>query len=375
MTPPDSHVVHTSIVGCVGLPAKYGGFETLAANLVAYCDENNLSCSLTVYCSAKAYPNRAEYYGGTRLRYVPLDANGPSSIIYDIVSIMLSVLRGDRVILVLGVSGAIILPLIRIISRARIVVNIDGLEWKRPKWSRLAARFLKISEAIAVRFAHVVVADNQGIVDHVSATYGREAINIPYGGDHAVLLSTLENSGDRPPEGYALMLCRIEPENHIHIILEAFAAGHGFKLIAVGNWNSSEYGRKLRDRYQDHPSISILDPVFDKEHLYRLRANAALYVHGHSAGGTNPALVEMMHFAIPVAAFDCNYNRYTTENSATYFKNAVDLAGIVAKFVPQENISQGETMRAIAQKYYTWKIVGHKYFKAMGVIGLHSKNH
>jgi glycosyltransferase involved in cell wall biosynthesis len=363
--------VAVAIVGCVGLPAQYGGFETLAANLVAYRDTHDLPCDLTVYCSGKTYREQPEHHGRARLRYIPLEANGVSSILYDAWSILDAVRRRDRVILVLGVSGAIILPLVRLISRARLVVNIDGLEWKRPKWSRAAARFLRFSEWLAVRTAHVVVADNRGIVDHVRAAYGREATEIPYGGDHAVALlddnGTVEaHAPDTAP--YALMLCRIEPENHIHLILEAFDRDGTLDLVAVGNWAGSDYGRTLRDRYRGHPRIRIVDPVFDPHALSTLRAGAALYVHGHSAGGTNPALVEMMHFATPVAAFDCSYNRYTTQDAASYFASAEQLAAIVADFDPADQAAQGVRMREIARRHYTWDTVGEQYFTAAGVI-------
>lgn len=356
-----------SIVGCVGLPAQYGGFETLAANIVAYRQNHDLACDVTVYCSTKAYSARPERFAGARLRYVPLNANGAASVLYDIWSILDAIVRGERVILILGVSGAIVLPLVRLVSRARLVVNIDGLEWKRPKWSRMAALFLKMSEWIAVRAAHVVVADNRGIVDHILAAYGKTAIEIPYGGDHAV--SLLSNSTTRPagtPPPYALMLCRIEPENHIHVILDAFARADSLALVAVGNWAGSDYGRNLRDRYRDHPRIRVVDPVFDKQALNDVRAGAVLYVHGHSAGGTNPALVEMMHFATPIVAFDCSYNRYTTENVAVYFADTDALVHIIKTISLRDLSAQGVQMRDIARRRYTWDIVGRQYFKAMG---------
>lgn len=358
-----------SIVGCVGLPARYGGFETLAANLVAYRDVHDLPCDISVYCSTKAYPGRLDYYGGARLRYLPLEANGASSIVYDVLSLIGAAIRRERVILVLGVSGAIALPLLRFVSRARLVVNIDGLEWKRAKWSRVAAAFLHFSERLAVRAAHVVIADNRGIVDHVRAAYGCEAIEIPYGGDHAVaLLPPRERaSATDTPNAYALMLCRIEPENHIHLILDAFARAGTIELVAVGNWQASEYGRTLHDRYANHPRLRILDPIFDMVALTKLRAGATLYVHGHSAGGTNPALVEMMHFATPVAAFDCSYNRHTTEEAALYFADADGLAATLATLPAAELVTQGERMREIAQRRYTWDIVGRQYFAAMGI--------
>jgi glycosyltransferase involved in cell wall biosynthesis len=366
--------VTVSIVGCVGLPARYGGFETLAANLVAYRDKRGLPCDLTVYCSGKTYKKQPDYYGGARLRYVPLDANGVSSILYDALSILDAVRRREQVILVLGVSGAVILPFVRVISRAHLVVNIDGLEWKRPKWSRAASHFLRFSEWLAVRTAHVVIADNRGIGDHVRTTYRREAVEIPYGGDHAVALLAADDdvpgspaAGENKPGPYALMLCRIEPENHIHMILEAFDRSGTVDLLAVGNWDGSDYGRALRDRYLGHPRIRITDPVFDRHALSNLRAGAALYVHGHSAGGTNPALVEMMHFGTPVVAFDCSYNRYTTQDVATYFGTVNQLATIIEGFNQVDYAQQGVRMREIARRRYTWDMVGQQYYTAMGV--------
>lgn len=366
--------ITASIVGCVGLPARYGGFETLAANLASYRDAHELPCDLTVYCSGKTYREQPDHYGGIRLRYIPLEANGVSSILYDALSILDAVRRRDQVILVLGVSGAIILPLVRLISRVRLVVNIDGLEWKRPKWSSAAARFLRFSEWLAVRTAHVVVADNRGIVDHVQAAYGQTAAEIPYGGDHAVALLNAnqetrgsDRADDHTATPYALMLCRIEPENHIHMILEAFDRSGAIDLVAVGNWAGSDYGRALRDRYRDHSHIRIMDPVFDPQALSSLRAGAALYVHGHSAGGTNPALVEMMHFGTPVAAFDCSYNRYTTQDAAAYFHSAEQLAEIVDRFDPAAYAEQGSVMRDIARQRYTWDTVGQQYFTVMGI--------
>lgn len=377
MSKQSQKLIAVSIVGCVGLPARYGGFETLAANLVAYRDNHGLSCDLTVYCSGKTYHEQPEHYGGARLRYIPLEANGISSILYDAFSILDAVRRGDQVILVLGVSGAVILPLVRLISRAKLVVNIDGLEWKRPKWSWLAARFLRFSEWLAVRTAHIVIADNRGIVDHVHTTYQREALEIPYGGDHAVALlgereaapsiQALNTSMPNRSLPYALMLCRIEPENHIDVILDAFDRADALDLIAVGNWAGSDYGSRLRERYRDHPRIRILDPVFDRQALNTLRAGAALYVHGHSAGGTNPALVEMMHFATPVAAFDCSYNRYTTEDAAAYFPDADALVDILHNLSAPDLVAQGAQMREIARRRYTWDVVGRQYFEAAGI--------
>lgn len=346
------------IVGTVGIPANYGGFETLVENLAAYAESQNLPCDVEIYCSAPAYPDLSAHHNGARLLYLPVRANGIWSVPYDILSLVRAVWRRSDAILVLGVSGAVALPIVRLVSRAKLVVNIDGLEWKRAKWSRPAAAFLRWSERVAVRFAHVVVADNQGIVDHVATSYARDAVDIAYGGDHALLGQT----GDHAPAfagDSALMLCRIEPENNIEMILEAFARVPERRLVAVGNWDNSDYGRRLKVRYAGRANIVLNDPIYEPGALYQLRAACTQYVHGHSAGGTNPSLVEMMSLAKPVLAYDCLYNRYTTEGSARYFR---DLHDLVVQLSDPVAPADGTTMRAIAERRYTWDAVGQAYF-------------
>lgn len=349
------------VVGTVGIPANYGGFETLVENLATYAKRHDLPCDLEVYCSAPAYPSRPSHYNGARLLYLPVRANGVWSIPYDMFSLLRAVWRRSDAILVLGVSGAIALPIVRLVSRAKLVVNIDGLEWKRAKWSRPAAAFLRWSERVAVRFAHVVVADNQGIVDHVKASYTRDAVDIAYGGDHA-LLGEKSNSVPVSVGDAALMLCRIEPENNVEMILEAFARVPEQRLVAVGNWDNSDYGRALKTRYADRANIMLHDPVYEPSALYQLRAACALYVHGHSAGGTNPSLVEMMSLAKPVLAYDCVYNRYTTEGRTRYFR---DLDDLVVQLADPAAPADGGTMRAIAERRYTWDVVGGAYFELL----------
>ena len=115
-----------AVIGTVGVPAKYGGFETLVENLIGECCSEDVD--YTVFCSGKAYPTRLKTYKNARLEYVPLHANGMQSIPYDIWSLIRTVGRGYDVVLILGVSGCLFLPLYRLLFRKRIVVNIDGLE-------------------------------------------------------------------------------------------------------------------------------------------------------------------------------------------------------------------------------------------------------
>ena len=319
-----------AIVGTQGVPANYGGFESLVENLI---DSDNME--YTVFCSSKDMQSRMDTYKGAKLKYIPLKANGVQSIPYDILS-LISAIWGYDVVLILGVSGAIFLPIFRLFSRAKVVTNVDGLEHRRAKWGRMARWFLKLSERIAVRFSHTIIADNQGIVDYLKEEYGADSELIAYGGDHVMqsvdadfAVQVLENYGVKPFE-YAFALCRIEPENNCHIILEA-AAKSGMKLLFV-------------------------DPVYDLKKLYVLRSNAARYIHGHSAGGTNPSLVEAMFFGREIAAFDVVYNRETTQNKALYFADADALAALLV-----QSAAENKELLQIAGTIYTWAAIRDKY--------------
>lgn len=353
-----------AIIGTQGVPAQYGGFETLVENMIG--DNASPDVEYTVLCSSSDYSERLTEYKGAKLEYIPLHANGVQSIPYDMLSLLRVLGRGYDVVLVLGVSGCVMLPLFRLLYRGRLVVNIDGLEHRREKWGRFAKWFLRCSEACAVRTADVVVADNKGIANYVTETYGKQAVTIAYGGDHALRevsdeqqQQLLANRGLKRGE-YALSLCRIEPENNCHLILEA-ARQSGQKLVFVGNWNRSDYGRKLREQYADCANICTIDAVYDLDELYTLRSNCRVYIHGHSAGGTNPSLVEAMHCAVPILAFDVVYNRETTGHKALYWDSANTLAEQLLNTEESILSTNATDMQHIARQQYCWSNIARQY--------------
>jgi len=152
-----------AVIGTAGIPAKYGGFETLVEYLVEHLSED---VNFIVYCSSLNYTVKSDYYKGAKLVYVPVRANGKWSVVYDSLCVIHSLFVADT-LLVLGVGGAFLLPFVKIFTRKKIITNIDGLEWKRDKWSRLAKTYLHIQESIAVRVSNVVIADNLGIKKYV----------------------------------------------------------------------------------------------------------------------------------------------------------------------------------------------------------------
>lgn len=354
-----------AIIGTVGVPANYGGFETLAENLVKYHHASSRPDLLTVYCSSKSYPVKQRSFLAAQLKYVPLNANGTQSILYDFVSLISAVWNRSEVILLLGVSGAVLLPLVRLFSPARIITNIDGIEWRREKWQGLAKRFLRFSEKMAVRFSHEVISDNDAIAQYVKLAYSVDSHVIAYGGDHAVAVDAAAVNEHQLPEKFAFSVCRIEPENNVHVILEAFSRLKEHPLVMVGNWSNSEYGRATRERYAACRHLFLLDPIYDLGKLKTLRSLASLYVHGHSAGGTNPSLVEAMHFGKPVLTFDCSFNRSTTEGKALFFGNSDELMRLVETTDATTAEKVGLALVEVATRRYTWSVVAQQYFSLM----------
>ncbi len=356
-----------AIIGTVGVPANYGGFETLVDQLVRHNQSEDLQYA--VYCSKKSYDEKRWVYHGAKTEYVGLNANGIQSIPYDILSLVKAARKSD-VILILGVSGCAFLPIFRLFSKKKLIINIDGLEHRRDKWNKWIRKFLKFSEKQAVKYADVIVTDNQGITDYVSEEYGKPSQLIAYGGDH--VLTHIDNAFETATlkdykldkNGYALGICRIEPENNVHIILEAFEKAKK-KLVFIGNWDKSEYGINLKNKYKDSEYVKITPAVYNLDVLNVIRSNCSIYLHGHSAGGTNPSLVEAMFFKKPIFAFDCIYNRESTENKAKYFKDEVELIQLIS--TDAGNLSRiAEDMEEIAERRYRWSHVATQYENLFG---------
>jgi glycosyltransferase involved in cell wall biosynthesis len=249
-------------------------------------------------------------------------------------------------------------------GRQKIVLNVDGLEWKRTKWNGPTRAYLRASERLAVRSADEVIADNREIALYLEATYGVKPRLIEYGGDHVHLepLDAAVRKELRLPAGpYACTVCRIEPENNVDLILDAFASVRNLPIVAVGNWAMSEYGRALEEKYRNIPNICLLPAIYDLRRLDALRSNCCAYIHGHSAGGTNPSLVEAMWLGLPIFSFDVGYNRETTEERALYYRSARELALLLSDTPTWELAKVGESMRGIAFRRYRWARIAAAY--------------
>lgn len=138
--------------------------------------------------------------------------------------------------------------------------------------------------------------------------------------------------------------------------------------MIVGNWNNSHYGKTLFEQYYKYKNIILLHPIYDPIELNKLRSNATIYIHGHSAGGTNPSLVEAMYLGLPCICFDVNYNRYTTENKALYFRNKFELSGLLKQLNFQIMKENAQHMTEIAHRRYLWKKIARKYATCLKLV-------
>lgn len=346
-----------SIIGSVGIPARYGGWETLIENLA---DHIGNKFEVTIFCSSKIYKKKVKKYKNCHLVYINLLPNGFQSIFYDALSLYKSNKFAD-VTLVLGISAAIFFPLIKN-KKNRIIINLDGIEWKRSKWGFFTKIFLRLSEFFAVKFSDHIVTDNKGIFNYILKTYNQVSTQITYGGDHVKQINLNKKLANifKVPKYYAFSVCRIEPENNIEMILNCFSKLN-LNLLIVGNWNSSEYGKNLKKKFGVFYNINMLDAIYDQQLLDQIRSNAFIYIHGHSAGGTNPSLVEAMSLGLPILAYDVSFNRYTTDNSCLYFKSEKELYLLILK-IDEYSISKiSIKMKRIARSKYKWKKVAKQY--------------
>ena len=344
-----------SVIGIVGVPGQYGGFETFTDYFVQNIPDYY---KIRVFCSKYNYPRiqRRTKYHGADLSYLPIRANGISSVLYDLISLLIGS-RNSKNLLVLGVSAGIFLPFIKLISNARIIVNIDGLEWRREKWSKSVKIFLKFSEKLAVKYSDRVVVDNSVLKNYVFNEYKISSQVIAYAGDHVQeAMNQIETKDILEGVDY-LSIARIEPENNVHQILEAFVDLADKSIHFIGNWQHSEYSKRVYLKYSNYKNIYLHNPIYDIKNLSIFRVSAKNYIHGHSAGGSNPSLIEATFYGIPILSFDCDFNRATLNNEGYYWKTSQDLKNTITS-----NLIFGKV--SIQSRYY-WKDITKDYISLL----------
>jgi glycosyltransferase involved in cell wall biosynthesis len=316
------------ILGTRGIPNRYGGFEQCAEKLALGLVGRGHDVS--VYNSSR-HEYKASEWNGVHIIHC-FDPEGKlgtaGQFIYDLNCINDARRRKFDVLLQLGYTSNSVWwwrwP------SCPNVVNMDGLEWKRSKYSPRVQRFLRKAEAWAAKHGDVLVADSTGIQEHLQDAYNRPSTFIPYGAElfSEPEAARLEDYGVEP-YSYHLLIARMEPENNIETVLQGFLKStSGDPLLVVGGLGNA-YGKELAARYGGEARVRFLGAIYDATVINNLRYFSHLYFHGHSVGGTNPSLLEAMACSALIAAHDNVFNRAVLEEEAFYFTDAERLARVI----------------------------------------------
>lgn len=351
-----------AMLGTRGVPARYGGFETAVEEVGARLAE--MGDEVIVYCRNDG--QRLREFRGMRLVNLPaIRRKSAETLSHTALSVARSAVR-DRpdVAVVFNAANAPLLPVLRA-AGIPVAVHVDGLEWKRAKWAGSGARYYRWAERAAVRRANAVIADARAIADHIRAEYGREAIYIPYGAPLVAPGPQRVGELGLEPNGYHLVVARFEPENHVREIVGGYVASPArLPLIVVGDAPySDEYRAAIRASAAADPRVTFRGAIWDQQLLDVLYAHCRSYLHGHSAGGTNPSLLRALGAAAPVTAFDCVFNREVTAGHARFFTDPADVAAAVTadEAGPREQAISGQAGREHAARTYRWDDVARDY--------------
>ena len=313
------------ILGTRGIPAAHGGFETFAEKLALFLVERGWHVG--VYCqdevSEVTRRVRSETWNGIELIHVQVASTGPKATLQFDWECIRDAATRDGVCLVLGYNSAIFLPYLRL-KRRPIITNMDGIEWLRAKWSLPVKAWFWINEWIAAWTSHRLVADHPAIADHLATRRPRRAIvTIPYGGvPVSDALEAPVRAMGLEPGRYLISIARIEPDNSILTLVEAFSRRRrNAKLVVLGTFVA---GHPYHEAILKAASDEVVFPgaIYDPEIVQALRFHARAYVHGHTVGGTNPSLVEALAAGNTVVAHDNRYNRWTAGAAGLYFADA-----------------------------------------------------
>lgn len=364
-----------AIIGSRGIPAKYGGFETFAEELSTRLVTKGYE--VFVSCEGGINP-KINQYKGVKLFYFPLKPffRIVYETVYDIYSLIKSSLMCDC-IYILGYGAGFFFFIPKIFGK-KLIVNVDGMEWTRDKYSKLEKAILYYSELSAVRFADIIVADAFAIKKHIESAHGKDAVFIPYGVDipddypwNFSKLNEIIIGNDEitklQNDDYYLVVARLEPENNIHVVIEGFLmANLDRKLVVVGNFLSSKYKQaidNILEKYDAFDKVIFTGAIYEKGILNMLRHNCFAYFHGHSAGGTNPSLLEIMAMKNIIIAHDNEFNREVGGDSILYFVDRDDLAELIKSI--ENNHSKYSKLKQITfsrvSLNYSWNKIIDEY--------------
>jgi glycosyltransferase involved in cell wall biosynthesis len=355
-----------AIIGTRGYPSYYGGFETAVRKLAPFLAERGWD--VTVYgrdgSTVGDDPQRDPRVKTRVTRGV--ETKSLSTLSYGLTASLDAAWRKPDVALVMNVANGYFLPLLKA-RGIRSLVNVDGIEWDRAKWGRVAKSVFRTGAKWTARHADRLVYDSHEIGRRWKADFGLDGEFIPYGGDEP---SELPVEPGLTHRGYILLVARFVPENTVPQFVEAAETlSKKYPVVIVG---SSGYGGEIEAQVADlarrNPSVQWLGHVSDDDRLLSLWQHAGVYFHGHSVGGTNPALVQAMAAGAPVVARDTVYNREVLGYDAILtLPTASGIANVVAMAMESPELLQKSSAQNVlrARAHYSWNGVNSRYEEAL----------
>jgi glycosyltransferase involved in cell wall biosynthesis len=240
---------------------------------------------------------------------------------------------------------------------------MDGLEWKRSKYSKKVQRFLKYAERLGVKSSDFLVADSIGIQSYLKDTYAVDSKYIAYG---AELFSSPNPKSlleyDLKPYEYNMLIARLEPENNIETILDGVVLSNNkTPFLVVGKHDVNTFGKYLKNKYKDFENIRFIGGIYNINILNNLRYYSNLYFHGHSVGGTNPSLLEAMSSKAFIIANDNHFNKSILKNNAFYFKTVNEVQEYLDNLSKTEHLDMVENCFNDIEKHFSWDIINKAY--------------
>jgi glycosyltransferase involved in cell wall biosynthesis len=342
-----------ALIGTRGVPARYGGFETAVEEVGARLAAKGHD--VVVYCRGGDSAQRE--YKGMRLVHLPAPRlRAAETLTHTALSVLNQLIRPSDAGVVFNVANAPLLPVLRV-RHIPAAVHVDGLEWQRAKWGRLGKRYYRAAEGFGARHADALIADARAIQDYYRTVHGTASWFIPYGAPDKSCVGFARLDELRlKRHSYHLVVTRFEPENNLEIIIQGYqqSAARLPLLVVGGAVYATDYVDQIRELAERDGRVRLVGPIWDQELLDQLYANALLYLHGHSVGGTNPSLLRAVGAGAPVVAFDVCFNREVLGANNTLFSTPDGVASAVEAAEQDINGTLGRgvhTRRDVLQRY------------------------
>lgn len=354
-----------AFLGTRGIPASYSGFETFVEQLGVRLAERGWE--VTVFNRYPFVPLRDAVYRGVRIvRLRTVQRKSLDTLMHTFLSCLWLPFVRPEVVYFCGVGNAIFCLATRVLGIPS-VINVDGEDWARKKWSGFAVKWLKWSEAWACKFADVVIADSRAIQRRYTERYRRETVFLPYGANirlEKAGTATLEKFGLKP-DGYILFCGRFVPENRAELLIKVFnSLETDLQLVLVGDAPyADEYKRELQELAG--PRVVFTGYAFGEAYA-ELSQHCLFYVLSSGINGTRPVLLDQMGFGNCVLVRNSASNAEVVADAAMTFEDGDEfdsLRAAIVRLSGDRALVEGYRKKAVerVRGTYDWEKITDEY--------------